>query len=87
MTPQGIVLLIGVVLAVIIATAVLAQVYTIGGQSGFSCPTAGTGETQLQSNIRKGCETFNNFGGLVIVLLPIIVGAGVVFALFRMGWF
>lgn len=79
---QSVMTVVLVSVSIIVAVTVLAQLYSIMG-TGFSCPAQGTNESTIQSAIRQGCEIFSKFGGILIIILPILAAATILFAYFR----
>lgn len=71
-------------IAIVVAVAVLSQLYPTVNQ--FSCPSGGTGETDLQAKLRTACSTFTSMGGILLVVVPIIAIALVILLYFRGGF-
>lgn len=79
---QSVMTVVIVSVAIIVAVTILAQLYNIMG-SNFACPAQGTNENSIQQALRQGCDIFSKFGGILIIILPILAAATILFAYVR----
>ena len=81
---QSAFVVISVAIAVIVAIAVLTNLAPVTNQ--FSCPDTVASDNDLARKLKDGCRTFQDMGGILLVIVPIIAVA-VVILLYTRGAF
>ena len=81
---QSTFVVISIAIAVIVAIAVLTNLATTTNQ--FSCPAIDSNDNDLAKKLKDGCKIFQDMGGILLVIVPIIAVA-VVILLYTRGAF
>jgi len=81
---QSTFVVISVAVAIIVAIAVLTNLAPVTNQ--FSCPASDPSDNDLATKLKTGCRTFQDMGGILLVIVPIIAAA-VVILLYTRGAF
>ena len=81
---QSTFVVISIAVAIIVAIAVLTNLVPVTSQ--FACPTPDASDNDLATKLKNGCKTFQDMGGILLVIVPIIAAA-VVILLYTRGAF
>jgi hypothetical protein len=81
---QSTFVIISVAVALIVAIAVLTNLAPTANQ--FACPAPAAGDNDLTTKLKNGCKIFQDMGGILLVIVPIIAAA-VVILLYTRGAF